>query len=63
MRRTSFILSTAFAAALAMPAFAGGGDARRPAADFLRKRDSGGVNCIVSKKDLKEAQEALSKRA
>jgi general secretion pathway protein D len=61
MRWTSFILSTAFAAALAMPAFAGGGDAAVPPPISCGSGIPGGVNCIVSKKDLKEAKSAFQK--
>jgi general secretion pathway protein D len=60
MRRTSFILSTALAAALATSAFAGGDVPILPPIS-CGSGIPGGVNCIVSKKDLKEAKNAFQK--
>jgi hypothetical protein len=61
MRRTSFILSMGLVAALAMPAFAIGGDASLLPPISCGGGVPGGVNCIVSKKDLKQARSSFDK--
>jgi general secretion pathway protein D len=61
MRLTSFILSTAFAAALVTSAFAAGGDAIVPPPISCGSGIPGGVNCIVSKKDLKQARSSFDR--
>ena len=60
MRRTSFILTTALAALASVPGVALGDDA--PALPISCANGLiGGVNCIVTKKDVKEAREAFQR--
>ncbi len=61
MRRTAFIISTGLAAALATSVFAANGDAPIPPPISCGSGIPGGVNCIVSKKDLKQARNAFDK--
>ena len=46
---------------LALPAFAGGDDASAPPPVACSSGIPGGVNCIVSKKEMKEAREAFAR--
>ena len=61
MRRNAFIIAVGLAAALAAPAFATGADVADLPPISCGSGIPGGVNCIVSKKDLKEARNAFSK--
>lgn len=62
MRRTSFIIALGMlAAALATPSFAANDDPAFVAPIMCRNGLPGGVNCVVSKKDLKEARTAYDK--
>jgi general secretion pathway protein D len=62
MRRTEFIIAIGLvAAALTGPAFAAGDDSSSAPAISCGNGIPGGVNCIVSKKDLKEARKAFEK--
>jgi hypothetical protein len=60
MRRTAFKIAVGLVAAtLAVPAFAGGDDTPSAPPISCGSGIPGGVNCIVSKTDLKEAQNAF----
>jgi len=59
MRRTAFLFQVALLAAT-LPAFAGGDDPS-PAPIACGSGIPGGVNCIVSKKEIKEAREAFAR--
>jgi general secretion pathway protein D len=61
MRRTAFIISTGLAAVLATSVFAASGDTPIPPSISCGSGIPGGVNCIVSKKDLKQARNAFDK--
>jgi len=62
MRRTVFLLQVALlAGTLALPAFAGGDDLSAPPPVSCSSGIPGGVNCIVSKKEMKEAREAFAR--
>src|SRR5271165_423986 len=62
MRRTAFLIEvTLLAVTLASPAFAGGDNASQPPAVSCSSGIPGGVNCIVSKKEMKEAREAFAR--
>jgi len=62
MRRTAFLFHVALlAVTLALPAFAGGDDAVPPLPVSCSSGIPGGVNCIVSKKEMKEAREAFAR--
>jgi general secretion pathway protein D len=62
MRRTTFILAAGLLAATpALPTFAGGDDTSVPPPLTCRSGIPGGVSCIVSKKDLKEAHTAFAR--
>ncbi len=62
MRRTAFLFHVALlAVTLALPAFAGGDNALPPAPVSCSSGIPGGVNCIVSKKEMKEAREAFAR--
>src|SRR5438477_12618478 len=59
MRRTAFIIAVGFlAAALVRPAFAANDD---PPLISCGSGIPGGVNCILSKKELKEARSSFEK--
>jgi len=60
MRRKAFIIAMGFlAATLAAPAFGAGGDDSSAPPISCGNGIPGGVNCLVSKKDLKEARNAF----
>ena len=60
MRRTSFIIAMGFLAlALAVPAFGASGDDSSAPPISCGNGIPGGVNCLVSKKELKEARNAF----
>src|SRR5579864_7023126 len=62
MRRTALLFQVALLAmTLAPPAFAGGDDASAPPPVACSSGIPGGVNCIVSKKEMKEAREAFAR--
>jgi len=62
MRRTAFLFDVAvLAVTLALPAFAGGDEPSSPAPVACSSGIPGGVNCIVSKKEIKEAREAFAR--
>jgi general secretion pathway protein D len=62
MRRTALLFPVALLAmTLAPPAFAGGDDASAPPPVACSSGIPGGVNCIVSKKEMKEAREAFAR--
>ena len=62
MRRTAFLFHVALlAVTLALPALAGGDDALPPLPVSCSSGIPGGVNCIVSKKEMKEAREAFAR--
>ena len=62
MRRTAFLIKVALlAVTLALPAFAGNEDPLPPPPVFCSSGIPGGVNCIVSKKEMKEAREAFAR--
>ena len=58
MRRTSFILITVFAGLLCAPRLARGDDSTPPPISCANGL-IGGVNCIITKKDLNDAHEAF----
>lgn len=60
MRRTAFLFQVALAATLAMSAFAGADDPS-PAPVACSSGIPGGINCIVSKKEMKEAREVFAR--
>jgi tetratricopeptide (TPR) repeat protein len=60
MRRTAFIIAMGFlVATLGAPAFGAGGDESSPPPISCANGVPGGVSCLVSKKDLKEARNAF----
>ncbi len=60
--RTALLFPVALLAmTLALPAFAGGDDASAPPPVACSSGIPGGVNCIVSKKEMKEAREAFAR--
>ncbi len=60
MRRTAFIIAAGLvAASLAAPAFGTGDDATSPPPISCGNGIPGGINCIASKKELKEARNAF----
>jgi general secretion pathway protein D len=62
MRRTALLFQVALLAmTLALPAFAGGDDASAPPPVACSSGIPGGVNCIVSKREMKEAREAFAR--
>jgi general secretion pathway protein D len=62
MRRTGFIIAVGLlAATLVSPAFAAGDDPAIPPPIFCGNGIPGGVNCIASKKELKEARYAFDR--
>ena len=64
MRRTAFIIAVGFlAAALASPALAAGNDPSSDPPISCGNGVPGGVNCIASKKELKQARYAFKKGA
>jgi len=62
MRRTAFLFQVALlAVTLAVPAFAGNDAPLPPPPVSCSSGIPGGVNCIVSKKEMKEAREAFAR--
>ena len=62
MQRTALLFQVALLAmTLAPPAFAGGDDPSAPPPVACGSGIPGGVNCIVSKKEMKEAREAFAR--
>lgn len=62
MRRIAFLFHVALlAATLVLPAFAGDDDPASPPPVACSSGIPGGVNCIVSKKEMKEAREAFAR--
>jgi len=62
MRRTAILLQVVLlAVTLALPAFAGDGDPLPPPPVSCGSGVPGGVNCIVSKKEVKEAHQAFAR--
>ncbi len=62
MRRTALLFQVALLAmTLASPAFAGGDDPSTPPPVACSSGIPGGVNCIVSKKEMKEARGAFAR--
>ena len=62
MRRTALLFQVALLAmTLASPAFAGGDDPSAPPPVACSSGIPGGVNCIVSKKEMKEARGAFAR--
>jgi general secretion pathway protein D len=62
MQRTVLLFQVALLAMmLAQPAFAGGDDPSAPPPVACSSGIPGGVNCIVSKKEMKEAREAFAR--
>ena len=58
MRRTALLFHSALLAALSLPAFAGADDPSSTPPVSCSSGVPGGVNCIVSKKEMKQAREA-----
>jgi general secretion pathway protein D len=62
MQRKALLFQvTLLAMMLALPAFAGGDDASAPPPMACSSGIPGGVNCIVSKKEMKEARDAFAR--
>src|SRR5579864_2825566 len=61
MRRTSILITAALATLVCAPGVARGDDAPAPAPISCSNGLIGGVNCIVTKQELKDAREAFSR--